>query len=58
MTREEAIEYAKQMSFREAVYNALEGKCIPYRKATLLKLRELLYVVEHIEGGIDNGYKE
>lgn len=56
MTKEEAIEYAKNyMSFREAVYNALQGKCIPYRKATLIKLRELLYVVEHLEGGADNG---
>jgi hypothetical protein len=46
MTREEAEDYAKKMSYREAVYNALQGKCIPYRKATLIKLYELLDIVE------------
>ena len=42
MTREEAEEYAKTMTYRDAVYNALQGKSIPYRKATLIKLHELL----------------
>lgn len=42
MTREKAEEYAKKMTYRDAVYNALQGKCIPYRKATLIKLYELL----------------
>lgn len=46
MTREEAKEYAKEMTYRDAVYNALQGKCIPYRKATLIKLYELLDMVE------------
>lgn len=46
MTREEAKEYAKKMTYRNAVHNALQGKCIPYRKATLIKLYELLYMVE------------
>ena len=46
MTREEAEDYAKKMSYRDAVYNALQGKCIPYRKATLIKLYELLDMVE------------
>ena len=46
MTREEAEEYAKEMTYRNAVYNALQGKCIPYRKATLIKLHELLDMVE------------
>ena len=46
MTREEAEECAKEMSYRDAVYNALQGKCIPYRKATLIKLYELLDMVE------------
>ena len=46
MTREEAEEYAKEMTYRDAVYNALQGKCIPYRKATLMKLYELLDMVE------------
>lgn len=47
MTREEAEKYAKEMTYRDAVYNALQGKCIPYRKATLIKLYELLDMVEH-----------
>ena len=51
MNREEAEVYAKNMSYRDAVYNALQGKCIPYRKATLIKLYELLDIVEPQEGG-------
>lgn len=46
MTREEAEVYADKMTYREAVQNALQGKCIPYRKATLIKLHELLDIVE------------
>lgn len=49
MTREEAEEYAKEMTYRNALYNALQGKCIPYRKATLIKLHELLDMVERQE---------
>lgn len=50
MTREEAEEIAKEMTYRDAVYNALQGKCIPYRKATLIKLYELLDVVDRLKG--------
>ena len=46
MTKEEAKEYAKTMTFREAVLNALDGKCVPYRKATKIKLLELLDFIE------------
>lgn len=46
MTKEEAEEYANGMTYRDAIYNALQGKCIPYRKATLIKLYELLDMVE------------
>ena len=46
MTREEAVEYAKNMTYCDAVYNALQGKCVPYRKATLIKLHELLDKLE------------
>jgi hypothetical protein len=46
MKREEAEAHAKEMTYRDAVYNALQGKCIPYRKATLIKLYELLDMVE------------
>ena len=46
MNRAEAEEYAKQMTYRDAVCNALSGKFIPYRKATLIKLYELLDLIE------------
>jgi len=46
MTREEAEEYAKDMTYRDAVHNTLQGKCIPYRKATLIKLYKLLDKLE------------
>jgi hypothetical protein len=46
MTKEEAEEYAKEMTYSDAVHNALQGKCIPYRKATLIKLYELLDKLE------------
>lgn len=46
MNREEAELYASNMTYRDAVYNALKGKCIPYRKATLIKLYELLDLIE------------
>lgn len=47
MTREEAEDYAKDMTYRDAVYNALQGKCIPYRKATIAKLYELLGIIDN-----------
>lgn len=46
MTNEEAREYAKTMTFRDAVYNLTQAKCIPYRKATLIKVYELLDLIE------------
>lgn len=46
MTREEADNMAKSMSYRQAIYNALNGRCIPYRKATKKKLFELLEILE------------
>ena len=53
MTRTEAEEYAKEMTYRDAVYNALQGRCIPYRKATLIKLYELLDMVDPQESEED-----
>ena len=49
MTREEAEAYAKGMTYRDAVYNALQGRAIPYRKATMIKLHELLKVAKKID---------
>ena len=49
MNREEATEYAKHMTYEDAVYNALQGRSIPYRKATMIKLHELLEVAKKID---------
>ena len=46
MTIEEAKEYAKEMSYTEAVYNALQGRSVPYKKATKIKLDELLEIAK------------
>ena len=42
MTREEAEKYAKNMTYREAIYNLKQAKSVPYRKATFIKVNELL----------------
>lgn len=49
MTKEEAVEYAKTMSYSEAVYNALQGRAVPYKKATKIKLDELSKVAELLD---------
>ncbi len=46
MTKEEAEEYAKTMTFRDAICNLAQAKCIPYRKATFIKIYELLDIIE------------
>jgi len=51
MNREEAEEHAKHMTFRDAVYNLTLAKCIPYRKATLIKIYELLDIIEPLKAG-------
>ena len=59
MNTEKAHEIAKQMTYRDAVYNALRGRCVPYKKATRIKLNELLEFIENsnfikiTENGID-----
>jgi hypothetical protein len=49
MNMAEAEEIAKKMTYRDAVYNALRGRCVPYKKATRIKLNELLKKLEEIE---------
>jgi hypothetical protein len=46
MNTEKAHEIAKQMTYRDAVYNALQGRCVPFKKATRIKLKELLELVD------------
>lgn len=42
MTIEEATKYAENMTYREAIHNLKQAKSIPYRKATFIKVNELL----------------
>lgn len=53
MTKEEAEEYAKTMTYRNAVYNLTQAKCIPYRRATLIKVYELLDILDKIRDEIE-----
>lgn len=46
MNMAEAEEIAKKMTYRDAVYNALRGRCVPYKKATRIKLKELLEILD------------
>lgn len=46
MTREEAEKYAENMTYREAIHNLKQAKSIPYRKATFIKVNELLKALE------------
>lgn len=46
MTREEAEKYAKNMTYRGAIYNLKQAKSVPYRKATFIKVDELLDELE------------
>ena len=55
MNMEEAKIIADKMSFTSAVYNALNAKCVPYRKATKIKLNELLNIANDMDMAVTNG---
>lgn len=38
------------MTYEDAVFNALQGKCVPYRKETKSKLKELLPIAKEKDG--------
>ena len=42
MTIEEARIYADNMTYEDAIYNLAQARCIPYRKATFIKIESLL----------------
>lgn len=46
MTKEEAEKYAKEMTYRDAINNLMKARSIPYRKATFIKVNELLNALE------------
>ena len=52
MNRTEANEYAKDMTYLDALANLKAAKCIPYKKATLAKVQELINFLESKEGGV------
>lgn len=46
MTKEEAKKYADNMTYRDAINNLMKARSIPYRKATFIKINELLKTLE------------
>lgn len=46
MTREEAEKYADVMTYKQAISNLFHAKNVPYRKATFIKINELLDELE------------
>lgn len=55
MNMEEAKRIANKMSFTSAIYNALNAKCVPYRKATKIKLNELLDIANDMDMAVTKG---
>lgn len=49
MNTEQAKEYAKTMTYRQAISNVGSGKFIKYRKATMIKLRELAEIADRLD---------
>lgn len=49
MNRTQAEEYAKTMTYKQAISNIRTGKGIMYRKASLIKLRELAEIADKLE---------
>ena len=58
MNKEEARLIANKMRFVDAVYNALHAKCVPYRKATKIKLNELLDIAKDVDEAKSKGCDE
>ena len=59
MTKEEAQEYAVNMTYAEAVYNCFNAKGVSYRKATFIKLNELAKIAHIVDKcGLDKAYQE
>ena len=46
MTKEEAEKYAENLTYREAIQNLKQARSVPYRKATFIKINELLDKLE------------
>ena len=48
MNRTQAEEYAKTMTYKQAIGNIWKGKGIKYRKATMIKLHELAEIADRL----------
>ena len=48
MNRTQAEEYAKTMTYKQAIGNIWTGKGIKYRKATMIKLHELAEIADRL----------
>lgn len=54
MNLEESKDFAKQMTFEQAIHNCLNAKGISYRQATKIKLNELLFLAKIVDNSISN----
>lgn len=54
MNTEQAQDMSKNMSYQEALHNVFSGKSIPYRKATFMKLTELVALAEKLDMNEEN----
>lgn len=49
MNTEQAKTYAKTMTYRQAISNCYHAKGIMFRKATMIKLRELAEIADRLD---------
>lgn len=54
MNLEQAKEYAKTMTYSQAISNIKYSKGIKYRKATMIKLRELAEIADRYDRKTEN----
>lgn len=54
MNTEQAQDISKNMSYQQALHNVFNGKSIPYRKATFMKLTELVTLAEKLDMNEEN----
>lgn len=47
MNMQEAKKVAERMSYRQAVLNCLDARCVPFRKATKIKMKQLLELIDN-----------
>ena len=58
MNLEEAKIVADKMTYVDAVRNAMSSKCVPCRKATKIKLKELLEIAKSVDEAKAKGCNE